>query len=145
MSTTAWRMGGAPDPAAPLERHRVFPASPASIPVVRRMVAEAVPDPVLAATAELLISEVATNAVRHAATPFEVSIWVAPTRLRAEVVDASTALPIIRTAGSSDERGRGLHIVDALASAWGVESRGQHKAVWFELCFASHGRARRAG
>ena len=145
MSTTARRMGGVQDPADPLERHRLFPASPASIPVVRRMVAEAVPDPVLAATAELLISEVATNAVRHAATPFEVTIWVAPTRLRAEVVDSSATLPVLRSAGSSDERGRGLRIVDTLASAWGVEPRGQQKAVWFELWFVSDGRARRTG
>jgi anti-sigma regulatory factor (Ser/Thr protein kinase) len=97
------------------------------------MIAKVAPDPVTAATAELLISELASNAVRHARTPFEVQVWAGPAGLRAEVVDGSVDLPVLGDWGADADRGRGLRILDSLASAWGVERRAGAKAVWFEL------------
>jgi anti-sigma regulatory factor (Ser/Thr protein kinase) len=133
MMVTPGRPGEAHDPEVAIERSRAFPATPEAIPVVRRMITEVAPDPVMAATAELLISELASNAVRHARTPFEVRIWARATGLRAEVVDGSAALPVLGERSVDSEQGRGLRIVESLASAWGVDHRGGKKAVWFEL------------
>jgi PAS domain S-box-containing protein len=54
------------------------------------------------------------------------SVWV-------EVFDADLRLPRIRTAGESDEGGRGLYLVDQLATRWGSRPTKDGKAVWFEL------------
>ena len=54
------------------------------------------------------------------------SIWV-------EVFDADLRLPRIRSAGETDEGGRGLYLVDQLATRWGARPTSDGKAVWFEL------------
>ncbi|MFC9976219.1 SpoIIE family protein phosphatase [Spirillospora sp. NPDC127200] len=54
------------------------------------------------------------------------SIWV-------EVFDTDMRLPRIRSAGETDEGGRGLYLVDQLASRWGARPTADGKAVWFEL------------
>ncbi|WP_433333120.1 SpoIIE family protein phosphatase [Spirillospora sp. CA-294931] len=54
------------------------------------------------------------------------AIWV-------EVFDADMRLPRIRSAGETDEGGRGLYLVDQLASRWGARPTSAGKAVWFEL------------
>ena len=54
------------------------------------------------------------------------SIWV-------EVLDADLRLPRIRSAGESDEGGRGLYLVDQLATRWGSRPTKDGKAVWFEV------------
>ncbi|HEX6472074.1 MAG TPA: SpoIIE family protein phosphatase [Streptosporangiaceae bacterium] len=54
------------------------------------------------------------------------SIWV-------EVFDADLRLPRIRSAGETDEGGRGLYLVDQLATRWGSRPTADGKAVWFEL------------
>ena len=56
----------------------------------------------------------------------EVSVWV-------EVFDADLRLPRIRSAGENDEGGRGLYLVDQLASRWGSRPTKDGKAVWFEV------------
>lgn len=84
-------------------------------------------------TVALLVSEVATNALVHGTG--EVLVRVVPRRLgvRIEVVDGSTAPPRRRHASAVDEGGRGIALVEALASAWGSESSRDGKTVWFEL------------
>ncbi|MFI2257606.1 ATP-binding protein [Streptomyces tubercidicus] len=87
-------------------------------------------------SAELLLSELVTNAVQAQApgTP-EVDIrfaW-ADGRLRLEVWDASDELPVMNDAEEDEECGRGLVLVDALASCWGVDRDGTGKTVWAEL------------
>ncbi|MER5443522.1 ATP-binding protein [Streptomyces sp. NPDC002790] len=92
-------------------------------------------------TAELLLSELMTNAYRHASNPPGREIWARailsenPARLRLQVTDASPTLPAPRTASLEAESGRGLTLVSALADDWGAERReaGVGKAVWFEL------------
>ena len=54
------------------------------------------------------------------------SVWV-------EVFDSDLRLPRIRSAGESDEGGRGLYLVDQLATRWGSRPTSDGKAVWFEL------------
>ncbi|MFI9327556.1 ATP-binding protein [Kitasatospora sp. NPDC052868] len=77
-------------------------------------------------TALLLLSELVTNACRHACAPRDRLIGVrfafsSGEPLRVEVTDANPALPDPRQAGPEDENGRGLELVEALATAWGVE------------------------
>jgi serine/threonine-protein kinase RsbW len=93
-----------------------------------------------AGTAELLLSELVTNSVRHATRPpgrlVAVRAELAPERLlRVEVADASSAVP--KPAPGEDpeaESGRGLVLVEGLAAAWGTYPRPYvGKVVWFTL------------
>ncbi|MCY0948938.1 ATP-binding protein [Streptomyces sp. H27-S2] len=94
----------------------------------------------VAGTAELVLSELVTNAVRHARAPHGRDIGVRLVRrsgtLRVEVADAGPPVELAaREAAEGDERGRGLAIVEALASRWGYRPRahGIGKAVWAEV------------
>lgn len=85
-------------------------------------------------TAQLLVSELVTNAVAHAGTPVEVECAPTEGGLRVSVVDGSSLLPTPGQPDAWDERGRGLVLVDTLASRWGTDRHpGNGKAVWFEL------------
>jgi anti-sigma regulatory factor (Ser/Thr protein kinase) len=87
----------------------------------------------LAPTVELLVSELATNAVRYAnGNPFSVE-FDADGLLLIAVCDSSGAAPKPRRAASSEESGRGLAIVAALSDRWGAEVHHQGKCVWFQL------------
>ena len=85
--------------------------------------------------AALLVTEVATNALRHGGPG--VDLWVrrpASGGLRVELIDGrSDALPQARQPELDAEGGRGLLIVGALARAWGSERLSAGKRVWFEL------------
>lgn len=82
---------------------------------------------------ELLTSELATNAVRHAGGPFTIVIRYDGQVVRVEVGDGSRALPLPRRPENEVISGRGLLLVDRLASAWGVVPTVQGKRVWFEV------------
>ncbi|MEY9992856.1 anti-sigma regulatory factor (Ser/Thr protein kinase) [Streptomyces sp. V4I8] len=90
-------------------------------------------------TAVLLLSELMTNAYRHAKVSPGREIGARcsldANRLRISVMDANDSLPEPRTAASDEESGRGLTLVAALADAWGAEPRegGIGKTVWYEL------------
>jgi two-component sensor histidine kinase len=83
-------------------------------------------------TAALLVSELAANAVLHARTRYEVRLSRTGRSVRVEVVNDQPEM-IARLVAASNEHGRGLGIVNDLATAWGVESGGGHKIIWFEL------------
>lgn len=82
-------------------------------------------------TAELLVSELATNTIRHARTPFVVSLSETADGVRIEVSDESRVMP--SPLATPDEGGYGLAILDALAEWWGCEPTDCGKAVWFEV------------
>ncbi len=87
-------------------------------------------------TAVLLVSELVTNAVRHASTGGSMLVLrleAAGTSLRIEVHDADPQWPRPVIPGGLDESGFGFVIVDALATKWGVSSTATGKAVWAEL------------
>ncbi|WP_316520584.1 ATP-binding SpoIIE family protein phosphatase [Kitasatospora brasiliensis] len=92
-------------------------------------------------TAELLSSELVTNAIRHtdrdamftARLYRESDADGGRARLRVEVEDESDLWPTRRTPGEQASSGRGLMLVEALADSWGVEPRGSGKRMWFEL------------
>ncbi|MEV6173268.1 ATP-binding protein [Streptomyces sp. NPDC051954] len=86
----------------------------------------------VADTAELLVSELATNAVLHSESRFRLTLTAAHGVLRCEVTDAGRGRPRVLDAGTS-ESGRGMFLVDALARRWGCHQDGQGTTVWFEL------------
>lgn len=89
-----------------------------------------------AEVAELLITEVVTNALVHTDQGAEVSATVRAGRLRVEVRDHAGRLPRPHVPSADDgTHGRGLVLVQALADAWGVDplAMGRGKVVWFEL------------
>ena len=91
----------------------------------------------------LLASELVSNAVRHTSGAIEVSAWCSPDgRWRVEVDDESVVPPVVHKmqkmqtvppAPLENIGGRGLQIVDALASRWGVVKTRVGKRCWFEL------------
>ncbi|WP_369243724.1 ATP-binding protein [Streptomyces sp. R41] len=84
------------------------------------------------ATAELLVSELVGNALRHGAGPLCLTLeWVSD--VRCLVGDGSSQPPRLTEAGLEDEGGRGLALVDMLAARWGCERGPVGKSVWFEL------------
>jgi PAS domain S-box-containing protein len=85
--------------------------------------------------AVLLVSELVTNAVVHARSRAELRLQLRPEQLRVEVLDSAVHLrPRPRTADGDATNGRGLGLVDGLASRWGsVDDGTGTKTVWFEL------------
>jgi serine/threonine-protein kinase RsbW len=83
---------------------------------------------------ELLVDELAGNAVRHARTPFSVTLTWDGRTLRGEVTDVNPVPPQPRLSTGPDELGgRGLLLVSRLADRWGFEGHSRGKTVWFEL------------
>ena len=113
-----------------------FPAAPASVPTARRFVQATLARFGLTAAwdaAELLVSEVVTNAVLHARTEFTVEVQREGDLVRVSVHDQSAAIPRQRNHGTDSTTGRGMRLVATLAVAWGVERHAGGKAVWFEV------------
>ncbi len=83
-------------------------------------------------TAELLVSELVTNALRHGHGEIRVRLLLDRT-LVCEVWDADLAQPRRRRARDTDEGGRGLQLVGLLSEGWGSRRTPRGKTVWFEL------------
>ena len=102
----------------------------------RRFAAGLVSDgrPELRETIELMVSELATNCVRHVNASFEVSIERNGDSYHVEVRDEGGGRPAMRSPSPEDVSGRGLRIVDLLAARWGVRyDANAGKTVWFTL------------
>lgn len=116
-----------------------LPARPTSPGEARRFVGDVLRGHGLAAdevveAALLLTSELVTNAVLYAAGTIDVDVDIDLRAVRVEVGDHSAQVPTPRDAGPDETSGRGLHLVEAIARAWGVEQqRDDGKVVWFEL------------
>jgi anti-sigma regulatory factor (Ser/Thr protein kinase) len=114
-----------------------FAPTPASVAEARRFVldlartATALPEDVTMDVA-LLVSELATNAVIHARTPFRVDVAVGEGVIRVEVEDEGPGLPRPRAIAPEATTGRGLLILDRLADRWGTTPLERGKRVWFE-------------
>jgi anti-sigma regulatory factor (Ser/Thr protein kinase) len=84
--------------------------------------------------AELLVSELVTNALRYGQQPMRMVARRADGSVRVEVHDSRTGeAPRVAAADPEAPNGRGMVIVDALASRWGWSEFGGSKQVWFEL------------
>ncbi|PBC59745.1 protein phosphatase [Streptomyces sp. Tue6028] len=121
-----------------LQQH-VVPGDPEALSEARHMIRAAVRAWGAGERAdeiELVADELITNALMHTEGSAIVTLRVltgSDRRLRAEVEDASSALPRRREAGESGVSGRGLLLVDLLTDVWGVEARGGGKCVWCEF------------
>lgn len=82
----------------------------------------------------LILSELLSNAVK-AATGSSITMLLTWTsrRVRIEVADGSSALPVARQAAPADEGGRGLWLVEVLAVRWGSFTTDRGKCVWAEV------------
>jgi serine phosphatase RsbU (regulator of sigma subunit) len=121
----------------PSENHAVWtlPAKPASVRRARALVGIQMDKWGLresAYTAELLVSELVTNALAHAAGDISLRL-ILDHVLVCEVFDDAATMPRLRIADDSDENGRGLRVVSQLAQRWGTRRTPDGKAVWFEL------------
>lgn len=83
--------------------------------------------------AALAISELATNSVRAGSAHFTIGFTVELDCVRIGVHDSAAGLPRQRRANRTDVNGRGLEIVDALATEWGTASYADGKEVWAVL------------
>jgi anti-sigma regulatory factor (Ser/Thr protein kinase) len=114
-----------------------FPADPGSIADARRFAAKVVGrvHPELREATSLLVSELATNAIRHGRSEFAVEVEALPTRVLVRVSDVGRGWPEAADVAPTDTGGRGLRIVDVFADAWGVvpTTSTLGKTVWFEL------------
>ncbi|THA77420.1 PAS domain S-box protein [Streptomyces sp. A0642] len=128
----------APQPGGRLQQH-VAQNDPEALSSARHMIRAAVRAwgaKGRADEVELAADELTTNALMHTDGGAIVTIRVLTgpeRRLRVDVEDRSSALPRRRDAGDAGVSGRGLMLVDRLADAWGVESRGTGKCVWCEF------------
>ena len=115
-----------------------LPAVPSSARAARTYVSAVVsaadlPDGVVESAA-LLTSEVVTNAIVHAGRDITVHAVVNEDAcVRVEVSDAEPRLPAVQPTRIESTNGRGLVLVEALATTWGIDVKSVGKTVWFEL------------
>lgn len=112
-------------------------SGPEAVPYARRWVADALDVTELAELvpdAELVVSELVTNALLHAGSPVTLRVTTERDSVRIEVGDGSRRAPLRALARPEAMTGRGLSLVAALSREWGVEpSPGGGKVVWCEL------------
>lgn len=115
----------------------LLPAEVASVPVARRRVIELLRrhdcDQDRIDEVALMTTELATNAVEHACTPYMLVVDFTGRTLRVDVSDGNTDPPVVGPLPSEVAlSGRGLGIVATLARRWGCRELGIGKSVWFE-------------
>lgn len=136
VTTPSWSAGAGPAAPDDDERARIFLPSTTAPRAARRFVRDVLREWCCTAAideVEVLVSELATNAVVHAGSPFEVSLQRAEGRLTLRVRDLSATSLARRDPGDTASDGRGLGIVAGLAPVWGVEVQEHGKVVWVEL------------
>jgi len=126
------------EPGGPRRAHEIsqsFPPTPTSAGEARQFVKSVLVEhgqESLVDTAMLLTSELVSNAIVHAASGPDVNVTIGE-RIRVSVTDHGHGALVMRDVDEYDVDGRGLHIVECLARAWGTAADGDLKIVWFEL------------
>ncbi|MEX0698865.1 MAG: ATP-binding protein [Acidimicrobiia bacterium] len=118
-----------------LDAYANFDPTPQSVPQARSFVLSQgwTTDEDNRARLATLTSEIVTNVVLHARTPFVVRVTGDSSCIRVAVSDGNTQPIVVKTHGPTSPTGRGLHIVKALSDRWGVDETAGGKTVWFEL------------
>lgn len=115
---------------------RRFEPTPLAAPYARRFVTDTIGswecDDVVDA-AEVVVSELVGNAVRHGQRRFLVSLAREHEAVRIGVTDPSPQVPLIRPGSDDAIGGRGMHLVAALSRRWGTRLHDGGKTVWAEL------------
>ncbi|MER5992980.1 MULTISPECIES: ATP-binding protein [Streptomyces] len=128
--------GAAPQAPTARLRRRLGRADLRAVPESRRALRELLGPwgrPEQCAIAELLTSELVTNALVHTDREAVLTATVGPGGLRVEVRDFAAREPRPRVPAADGTNGRGLVLVESLADEWGVRAHGVGKAVWFAL------------
>lgn len=119
-----------------MTKTRRFRNDPESVPAARRFTTDAlqgVPTDVLDSV-ELMVSELATNCVRHASTQFDLTVSRQRGTIRIEVTDRGGGTPAMRSPAPDEPSGRGLQIVNMFSQSWGVDHpSAAGKTVWFTI------------
>lgn len=114
---------------------RTFDPAPSSARAARHFVDGALADGGFTGdvdTVLLLVSEVVSNAVRHAGTPFDLTLQLDGPNVTITVFDASLEPALVKEPTADATSGRGMYIVEQLADRWGMERTADGgKAVWF--------------
>ena len=114
-----------------------LPRDAASVRKARQFVAEKLDEWHLEAMLDdalLVTSELVTNAITHAHSACHLGLSLSRATLRIDVIDTGAGTPEPQPESDSKEHGRGLHLVDALTAAWGLDVvPGEGKHVWAEL------------
>jgi serine/threonine-protein kinase RsbW len=122
-----------------VSKTQTFAHSPESVPLARQFARDAVQGvpPEVLETVALLVSEVATNCIRHTNGPFDLSVTQGTGEIRIEATDRGGGEPRMRSPGPTDPTGRGLQIVDMLSTDWGYERTVEAgTTVWFTVAGA---------
>jgi serine/threonine-protein kinase RsbW len=123
---------------------RTFPHEVQSVPAARRFattVLRGASAEILEAV-ELMVSELATNCIRHTNSGFDLTIIRSGPHIRVEATDHAGGTPTMRSPEPTDPSGRGLKIIDMLSAGWGVQSAsGMGKTVWFTISDSAVARA----
>jgi anti-sigma regulatory factor (Ser/Thr protein kinase) len=118
-----------------LKYRREFPNQLAAITAARRYVADLLEDipPAPSFDVELMVTELATNCVRHTGSGFILCLDIDDSDIRVEVTDTAPGAPQLRYPTPNQANGRGLHIIEGLSDGWGVEREHDRpgKTVWF--------------
>jgi anti-sigma regulatory factor (Ser/Thr protein kinase) len=116
---------------------RRFDASVEAVGAARKFVDESIADAAtdIRDSVSLMVSELATNALLHAASGFDVSVVRSGPSLLVTVSDhGDEGMPRMQAPRSSEPHGRGLRVVDALSEEWGVSTtEDDGKTVWFRI------------
>jgi anti-sigma regulatory factor (Ser/Thr protein kinase) len=106
-----------------------------SAKVARRVVADMLSELPEASreAAVLLVDELVSNALLHTSGGLRLRVTVVGKVVRVDVFDRNEREPVLRDVEKDAEHGRGLQIVDSLASDWGVEAVPGGKRVWFRI------------
>jgi DNA-binding NarL/FixJ family response regulator len=114
-----------------------LPRELTSVRLARRFVAEKLQDwqaEKLLDDALLVTSELTANAITHAASACRIKVSLNSTSLRIDVIDHGSGTPEPQPPSSTEEHGRGLRLVAAMSSAWGLDTLpGDGKVVWAEF------------
>lgn len=108
------------------------PDSPrAARELVRKLVDPSVDE--LVGVVELLVTELVTNSIVHAASAPRVEVELRRDRVRVAVHDADPTLPRQRVPDLDRPGGRGIMLLEGLATRWGADATEDGKVVWFEV------------
>jgi anti-sigma regulatory factor (Ser/Thr protein kinase) len=122
--------------ARPIDSFATSLTTVAEVPTVRRDAVDVLRRAGAADQSDVIglaVTELVANALRHVGSRVDVHVDISADRIVVEVYDIGGRLPRQQHAGPDDEHGRGLAVLDALATRWGVRLVRDGKATWAEF------------